>query len=91
MSNGPAPDFNPAYSLEECCATAIQTEGFVENYDRITGSHFGSLAKRSPLDAMIDQATGRETEEAAKFCAFVAETVWSRLPAEPEAMNAEEK
>ena len=63
---------------------AVTAEGFVENYDRLTGSHFGALARRSPLDQMIDQATGRGKDEVLKFCAFVADVVWSRLPAAEE-------
>jgi hypothetical protein len=57
-----------------------QQRGFVEQYDRLTGSRFGALARRTPIEIEVDKASGAEGEEVAKFAAFVYEVVWTRLP-----------
>jgi len=66
----------------DCVREAARQPGFVELFDRLTGHHLAQLAKRSPLDAMIDEATGRDREEVIAFLAFVWETVYTRLPAD---------
>lgn len=69
----------------EGCAEAASIPEFVENYNRITKSSFKLYAPRSPIEAMVDKATGFkgfDEEEAAKFAAFFYEYVWSRLPNE---------
>lgn len=67
--------------VQQCAATPE----FVAEFDRLTGSRLSSIGRRSPLDAMIDGATGWEDEQLRRFCVFVAETVWATLPAPPEA------
>jgi hypothetical protein len=52
---------------------------FVEGFDRIMGTNL--LGRGSPVDRMVDDATGRFEHDAAKFIEFVHETVWTRCPA----------
>jgi hypothetical protein len=66
----------------ECLRAAASIPEFVENFDRLMGTSLSRWPRRSPLDRMIDEGTGREREEALKFCAFVYETVYLRLPRE---------
>jgi hypothetical protein len=52
------------------------THELVKEFDRLSGSHLSELRTRTPLDAMIDDATGRYDAELAKFTAFVFTFVW---------------
>ena len=62
----------------------MATPDFVQEFDRITGCHLAAKDLRSPIVAMVDQATGFEEQQKEldrrKFVAFVYETVWLRLP-----------
>lgn len=67
------------------CAEAAGIPEFVDNYNRLTGNNFKLFVRRTPIEAMIDEATGFkgfDEEEARKFMAFFYEYVWSRLPDE---------
>lgn len=64
-----------------------QNREFVENFDRLCGANLSQVGRRSGIDAAIDQATGRDEDSMAKFCAFVYDLVWCRLP--PEAFACE--
>ena len=65
-------------TLDMCAATPE----FVAQFDRLTGHNLSEIGKRGPLDAMIDEATGRDREAILSFVVFVDEVVWSRLPFE---------
>ena len=67
--------------VDECA----RTPEFVEQFDRLTGHHLSTLTKRTSLDAMIDEATGRDRLAMLGFVVFVDEMVWSRLPEEIKA------
>lgn len=69
-------------NFAECVNYCAANQEFVEGFDRLTDSHFSTVANRTPLDALIDEATGRDRTAAFKFVAFVWETVWTRLPTE---------
>lgn len=64
----------------DCLMMAIHWPGFVEEYDRLEGSHLAQLARRSPIDQMVDEATGYANAEVVKFIKFVKEEVWDRYP-----------
>jgi hypothetical protein len=67
-------------SYAECLSVASRTPALVAEFDRLAGTHLSALGRRSPLDAMIDEATGRDREALARWMAFVYECVWCRLP-----------
>lgn len=67
------------------CVEAANIPEFVDNYNRLTGNNFKLFIARTPLETMIDKASGFkgfDEEEACKFAAFFYEYVWSRLPDE---------
>lgn len=57
-----------------------RNEEFVAQYDRLYGGALGTLARRAPIEKIVDRATGFERDECLKFAAFVYEMVWTRLP-----------
>ena len=73
----------------ECLHRAAGNAALVAEFDRLTGSELGHA--RSPIDRMIDEATGREW--ALQFAAFVFEAVWLPLaaPARPSGEATEDE
>lgn len=64
----------------ECLREAAQYPGFVEEYDRLTGSN---LSRRGTgLDLAIDQASGRLETELHAFAIFVRDHVYVHCRAE---------
>lgn len=63
----------------DCVVEAAGNAEFVSNWMRLRGI---SLAT-SPIDMMIDDATGRNAETAKLFLADVHDLIWSRLPPPP--------
>jgi hypothetical protein len=61
-------------TLDECILHCARVPALVAEFDRLSGTHLSK--PRSALDAMIDEATGRDDEALAKFCAFVTEYIW---------------
>lgn len=65
-------------TFEECCHQCLADLKFVKEFDRLTGCSLAEL--KSPINAMVDEATGKTKWDMRKFVAFVYETVWLRLP-----------
>ena len=61
-------------SFNECLTACAENSALVAEFDRLTGSNLSM--KGSPLDLAIDEATGRTTDEIAKFCCFVFDCVY---------------
>lgn len=74
-------------TFADCVMTAAATPELVEQFDRLTGHHLSKLDHRSGLDAMIDEATGRDRAAILDFLDFVWDCVYTRLP--PEAVAGE--
>jgi hypothetical protein len=72
-------------TFQECVDECLGNPEFVRGFDRITQSSLGPGEVRSPMAALVDQATGfdeiKRNQDHQKFVAFVYETVWCRLPA----------
>ena len=71
----------------DCLREAVNNAELVSNYNRLTGEHLGESAKRSPIERLVDQATGHnkaiqdeEMQAMRKFADFVKDVVWDRLP-----------
>lgn len=65
---------------------------FMTEYRRLTGSTLG--APRSPVDRLVDDATGRgdaDEQEALAFFAFVRDVIWDRLPPEAFVVQGESR
>lgn len=71
-------------SFYECALLCVAEPALVEQFDRLTGHHLSSITERSGLDAMIDEATGRDRIAMLDFLNFVWEVIWTRLPTESD-------
>lgn len=71
------PDRSPAFLA--CVAQCANTPELVAEFDRLSGTHLATLSQRSPLEAMIDEATGRDAEALEAFLSFVWEFVYTPL------------
>jgi len=61
-----------------CLHEAAATPELVREFDRLSGTN---LARRgTPLDLMIDDATGRTDDALGQFVTFVREAIYERLP-----------
>ncbi len=81
-------------NFAEACAEAAVMPEFVKQYNRLTGNNLHFSKPRSPIESMVDSATGYkgfDEEEMRKFADFFYEFVWSRLPDEYFANNMKEE
>jgi hypothetical protein len=69
-------------TLDECILYCLQQPDLVAEFDRLSGTHLSK--PRSALDAMIDEATGRDAEALLAFAAFVAACIWRPVYGVPE-------
>jgi hypothetical protein len=67
----------PTYA--ECLHAAASEPALVAEFDRLNGTRLATIGQRTPLDTMIDQATGHEVAELAQFCQFVFWAIWLPL------------
>ncbi len=65
-----------AEAFVACGIAAVQMQGTVEAFQKESGLDLASFLKRSPIDRMIDQATGAGASVAAKWFDWVAVNVW---------------
>lgn len=63
-------------TFEECLKKCAETDELVKEFDRLNNTHLSTLSQRTPLDRMIDEATGRDREAVQKFAGFVTEFIW---------------
>jgi hypothetical protein len=66
-----------------CVLRSLDNDELVAHFDRLTGRNVGR--KGSPLDLVIDEATGRQADDLDAFITFVRDVVWDRLPVEVRA------
>ncbi len=70
-------------TFNDCLATALKSEELVSEWDRLTGYRLRALGQRSPIDKMVDDATGfggaKGSEIAGEFIAFVFDYLWFPL------------
>lgn len=71
----------------ECLMSCAGNQELVDQFNRLTGREVGAADMRSPLDRMIDQASGYEEtlalsveDDLRAFIQFCHEAVWTRLP-----------
>ena len=75
---------DPAFA--KCMDEACRTPELVQAFDRLTGCKIGSLAKRAPIERMVDEVTGFRDDQMRQFVEFVHDSIYLRLP--DEAINA---
>jgi hypothetical protein len=52
---------------------AASNQDLVREYDRLRGTSLSAMSKRTPLEQMIDKATGKEDSELRGFVEFAAD------------------
>lgn len=72
-------------TFQQCVEECLENDQFVQEFDRLAGCHLSAPPKRTPIEMMVDEATGYDDAshklELRKFVAFVYEVVWLRLSA----------
>jgi hypothetical protein len=63
-------------TLADCVSVAAGNAEFVSNWMRLHGITLAG----SPIDAMVDEASGRNDAIAAQFIADVKELIYDRIP-----------
>ena len=74
----PAAYADPAFI--RCAHEAIETPELVSNFNRLYGATLG--ARVSPIEAMVDKATGKADADMQAFVEFVHNGIYLRLPDE---------
>jgi hypothetical protein len=69
---------DPAF--QACLRGAVETPELVAQFDRLYGARL--VTKQSPIDAMIDKATGKQEADMRGFVEFVHNAIYLRLPNE---------
>lgn len=69
---------DPAFQL--CLHDAIETRELVQQFDRLYGATLTTRA--TPLERMIDKATGKADDDMRAFVEFVHDGIYLRLPDE---------
>lgn len=76
----PAAHADPAFS--RCLEEASSSPELIENFDRLFDCRLSRISSGSPIETMIDVATGFQGEQLRRFSEFVHEYVYMRLPDE---------
>ena len=67
-------------TFPEAVSFCAANDEFVRNFDRLRGTSLSTFGRRAPIEAMIDEATGKERSDLFKFVKFVWEHVWLTMP-----------
>lgn len=65
-------------SFHDCLKACVSNREYVANWERLRGVRIA----RTPIETMIDRATGNDEAIMAQFALDVFDTVYSRLVAE---------
>ena len=63
-------------TLVDCIEYCLSQPELLIQFDRLRGTHLSRMGSRSPLDAAIDEATGRDDEAMGLFIAFVIKDIY---------------
>ena len=83
--------------FDDCVRYCAEQPEFVQQFNRMTGCRLGERDPSTPIDALIDEATGcaaerkvKKAAEAKMFEKFVYDAVWSCIdPADRQAGTAD--
>lgn len=81
-------------TFSDCVITASQTPKFLEQFNRLTGRHLGEQLARSPIEQLVDSATGtngdaQQSDDVRAFVGFCHEYIWLPLLNEGQTVLAE--
>lgn len=68
---------DPAFIV--CLVEAVSMPEFVANFDRLTGCKVSRIGAGTPIEQMVDRATGFQEEQMRRFAEFVHDSVYLRL------------
>jgi len=63
-----------------CVMEAIETPELVEQFDRLKNTRLSKMGTLSPINQMVDKATGFQDDQMRTFSEFVHDLVYLRLP-----------
>lgn len=66
-------------NFQDVVMECLNTPELVREYDRLSGSHLGRVLKATPIEQMVDEATGWNEHEITKFIKFVDYYIWQPL------------
>jgi hypothetical protein len=69
---------DPAFA--ECLKQAVETPMLLEQFDRVYGATL--VSRKSTIERLIDEATGKQSDDMRAFCEFVHNAIYMRLPDE---------
>lgn len=72
----PAAYLDPAFLA--CVHQAAETSELVAQFDRLYGADLSH--KRSPVEQMVDAASGKKDDDVSSFMSFVHDCVYMRVP-----------
>lgn len=58
--------------------TCLGNRELLIEFDRLRGTNLSEIGCASPINSMIDEATGRNEDSMAKFVEFVYDAIWCR-------------
>lgn len=61
-------------SFRDCVFATVAEPEFLKEYDRLRGTSFAGTA--SPIERMVDEATGRFKEDCSHLIGFIFTHVW---------------
>jgi len=59
-----------------CVSASSGVEGITKAFKEDTGIDIAVLVNRSPIEKMIDEATGLDKEIVVKWCDWVTKNIW---------------
>ncbi len=83
--------------FDDCVSYCAELPEFVQQFNRLTGCRLGQRGPTTPIDALIDEATGyaldlrkKEKAETEMFRKFVYDCVWTCIdPADMQAGSSD--
>ena len=64
----------------EVLGVCVRNKELVREFDRLNGANLSMMG--SPIDLMVDEATGKQKDDLRKFVDFVYEFIWLRVELE---------
>lgn len=64
-------------TFEQCVIECARNQELIQGFDRLTGTNL--QLRGAPIEIMIDEATGRLSDDVRRFVSFVDEWIWTPL------------
>ena len=61
-------------TFEQCVMECARNKELIAGFDRLSGTNL--QLRGAPIELMIDEATGRLSDDVARFITFVYEWIW---------------